>query len=230
MILYFDFDGTIANTAPAVVQAMQGAFRTHNLPVPLQARIVNAMGLALPSMVEGLAGKPLPPQKVAEIIQTYRALYAELPAAMITLFPGMKTLLERAHAHDMTMAIVTSKKTDALQRNLADLGIAGLFSTLVGSDMTARHKPEPDPVEEAQAQLGFPAGPELVIGDSGYDMMMGRSAQLPTCGVTWGSQNASALRQAGADYVATTPEELWDVIEAQAATPAASAPRSGTPG
>ena len=52
----------------------------------------------------------------------------------------------------------------------------------------------------------------LMVGDANYDILMGRAAGCRTCGVTYGNQSASALRDAGADYLIDDFIELVNIV------------------
>jgi phosphoglycolate phosphatase len=85
--------------------------------------------------------------------------------------------------------------------------IKGLFVTLQTAD---RHpsKPHPSMVYQALADAGADASDAVVIGDTVYDIHMGRAAGTRTVGVNWGYHSVAELRAAGADYIAESMDDL----------------------
>ena len=65
----------------------------------------------------------------------------------------------------------------------------------------ARGKPHPETVERARERFPAPAQRTLVVGDTSFDMQMGRAAGVATCAVTYGMHSGAALRALRPDYV-----------------------------
>jgi phosphoglycolate phosphatase len=73
-------------------------------------------------------------------------------------------------------------------------------------------KPAPDLLLEAASQIGVAPGNCWYIGDSTWDMMASRAAEMPAIGVTTGATDAAGLRAAGADVVIGGLPELRDEL------------------
>jgi phosphoglycolate phosphatase len=63
-------------------------------------------------------------------------------------------------------------------------------------------------VYQALADAGANASDAVVIGDTVYDIHMGRAAGTRTVGVNWGYHDVAELRAAGADYIAESIDDL----------------------
>ena len=79
-----------------------------------------------------------------------------------------------------------------------------------------RHPSKPDPAMllAAMAEAGAAPGDTVMIGDTAYDIAMARAAGVRALGVAWGYHDAQELLAAGAEAVATTPEELEALLDA----------------
>jgi phosphoglycolate phosphatase len=108
--------------------------------------------------------------------------------------------------------VATGKSDRGLERCLDHHGIKGLFVTLQTAD---RHpsKPHPSMVWQALADAGAEAADAVVIGDTVYDIHMGKAAGCRTIGVAWGYHPLDELSAAGADHLVETMEELMHAIE-----------------
>jgi phosphoglycolate phosphatase-like HAD superfamily hydrolase len=119
-------------------------------------------------------------------------------------------LQKLAHLHDML--IVTSKRSPLARYNLESFRIDHYFRHIIGSDNVEHYKPHPDPVYKARATLAGRPAVEWVIGDADTDIMMGKSAGVKTCAVTWGAHPRARLEAAKPDYIVDSFEELSEIV------------------
>lgn len=105
------------------------------------------------------------------------------------------------------LGVATGKSDRGLQRCLDHHAIKGLFVTLQTAD---RHpsKPNPSMVHQAMADAGADSGTTVMIGDTVYDILMGKAAGCRTIGVSWGYHPVSEMRDAGADKIAENMDDL----------------------
>ena len=73
-------------------------------------------------------------------------------------------------------------------------------------------KPSPESLEALIAQNGYQKRDTLYVGDSNVDVMFAHNAGVKVCGVSWGFRGAAELREAGADYIVNSAEELYNLI------------------
>ena len=74
-------------------------------------------------------------------------------------------------------------------------------------------KPKPKPVLKTLAAMHYASNETLVVGDMAVDIMMGSNAGTKTCGVTWGNGTREELKEAGADFIISKMEELFEIVE-----------------
>ena len=74
-------------------------------------------------------------------------------------------------------------------------------------------KPNPEPVLNVLAALGYEASETLVVGDMNVDILMGVNAGAKTCGVTYGNGTKKELEEAGADYIIDSIDKLIGIVE-----------------
>jgi phosphoglycolate phosphatase len=83
----------------------------------------------------------------------------------------------------------------------------GCFITIQTAD-TSPSKPHPDMIVRALRETGAEAIKTVMIGDTGFDMSMARSAGVHAIGVTWGYHDHSQLVTEGAERIVDTFDEL----------------------
>lgn len=176
------------------------------------------IGVPIETSFPRLMGGDPAPELVAELISTYRRINAELAPEMLRLFPGIPDMLDRLKAAGFVHSIVTSKKTATALANLDQHRLRHLFAVVIGSDLCAKHKPDPEPAFACLRALGYaaPSSPPppgtLVVGDSTHDIRMAVGAGIAGFGVSWGVHPPEQLKNAGAAAVALNCEDLVQIV------------------
>jgi phosphoglycolate phosphatase len=98
------------------------------------------------------------------------------PVALARPVTDLKPLFERLRRRVRLFAVATSDDRDPTVRTLESLGIAGEFAGLACADDGIPNKPAPDPVLRLCERLGVPPHRTAVVGDSPFDLRMGRAA------------------------------------------------------
>jgi len=193
-LIVFDWDGTILDSAGAIVGAIQAACRDLDLPVPeaSTARHVIGLGLgdALRQAVPHLAEAQYP-----AMVERYRFHYLSADHEL-ELFSGIRELLAELRGAGKDLAVATGKSRAGLDRALRHSGLAPLFSASRCAD-ECFSKPHPQMLEELIGELGFEAGRTVMIGDTSHDLLMARNAGVDGVAVTYGAHPASHLLEHG---------------------------------
>ena len=198
--IIFDFDGTLADTAPLIIATMQAAIRELDLPLRTNEECRASIGLRLEYIPAALW--PGLPDLSARYAAAYRRIFDEMKHQLhVTLFPGVSETLRCLKADGINMAIASSRSHGSLVEYVGGFDMSGYFGMLIGGNDVEKGKPAPDPVIKILNTLGWNAADTLVVGDAAVDILMGRSAGTVTCGVTYGNGTRRALAEAGADFI-----------------------------
>jgi len=210
----FDCDGTLVDGQANICMAMENAFEDAGLVAPTRLEIRRVVGLSLVESMRTLL--PDAADLVHEdMAERYRASFLTLRNNGLVdepLYDGMAALLSAMDESGWLLGVATGKSDRGLIRCLDHHAIRGLFVTLQTAD---RHpsKPHPSMVYQALADAGVDAKDAVVIGDTVYDIHMGRAAGTRTVGVNWGYHHVDELREAGADFIAESMDELKQYLE-----------------
>ncbi len=212
-LIIFDFDGTLGDTRRNIVTTMQMTIAELGLPCRSDTECSSTIGLPLYGCFEALY-----PDTDKEIIQqctdTYRRIFQEnLQTIKPQTFPKVVETLSALKEQGLTLAIASSRSHASLVELTHDLGISDVISYLIGADDVEKAKPNPEPVLNILAALGYEASETLVVGDMDVDIMMGVNAGAKTCGVTYGNGTKKELEKAGADYIINSIDELIEIVE-----------------
>ncbi|RYH08961.1 HAD-IA family hydrolase [Tropicimonas sp. IMCC6043] len=204
-LVVFDVDGTLVDSQAHILAAMARAFDGIGRPVPPRDEVLSIVGLSLAVAVARLA-PDLDAESQAALVEGYKAGFADIRMSgaadeMSPLYPGALDALDGLLAReDLLLGIATGKSRRGLDHLLAAHRLTGRFAT----EQVADHhpsKPHPSMLLAALAETGVEARDGVMIGDTSYDMEMGRAAGLRTIGVSWGYHPARALLAAGAEIV-----------------------------
>jgi phosphoglycolate phosphatase len=202
----FDFDGTLADTRAAVVATVTQTLDRLGAAPLSAAAVVERMGLPL-SEVFVAAG--LPPPAIADAVVLYRRLFPD-NAGSIALFPEVDTCLGVLATRGLPLTVASSRGRESLDALLDALQIRSRFHSVLGEEDAARKKPAPDLVLALAERLALAPSQMLVVGDTTYDIEMGRAAGAHTCGVVYGAHDAERLTRA---------QPTW-LVDSLAAVPA----------
>lgn len=188
-LLIFDWDGTLADTHPAVVRCMQQAAADLELPVPEVEHISDAYGLPLEDMVCQLF-----PTADGKIFQNKFYHYCLKDNNRDQLFDDALHALNTLQDNNYLMAIATNKERRALLASLNNLKLDHYFCALrCGDDGFA--KPQPEVLHGILDELAV--GPEhaVMIGDSRFDMLVAQNAKVDAIAICCNAQVKQELSQ-----------------------------------
>ncbi len=195
----FDVDGTLIDSQHNIVAAMTLAYRTHGLAAPDPAAVRRIIGLTLVEAVAQLRPGDEPSRHQA-IAQSYKDAFfvlRERPDHDEPLFPGVGAALDRLEADGWILGIATGKSRRGLEAMIERHGFRGRFVTCQTADGNPG-KPHPAMVLRAMEEAGALPERTVMIGDTTFDMQMGRAAKAWAAGVAWGYHPPSDLTTAGA--------------------------------
>ncbi len=189
-LLVFDWDGTLIDSAGAIVWCIQSACRDLGLPVPDDARASHVIGLglqdALAYAIPGLA-----PTEYGRVVERYRHHFLARDP-QIPLFPGTQAMLAGLRRRGHVLAIATGKSRAGLARALDNTGLRPLFASSRCADQCTP-KPAPDMLLELMAELGTSDANTLMIGDTVHDLQMAAHAGVPAVAVSYGAHAKADL-------------------------------------
>lgn len=193
MLLIFDWDGTLMDSADKIVGCMQRASLRCGLAEPSDAAVRHIIGLGL-----GEAVAQLHPGINAAGIERMRETYAEeyiaADQAPCTFFPGVEAVLAQCQAEGHLLAVATGKSRRGLDRILKRDGMERYFHASRCADETLS-KPNPLMLQEICEELAVPPAEAIMVGDTSYDLEMARNIGMASVGVSYGAHAVDTLRQ-----------------------------------
>lgn len=183
-LIVFDWDGTLADSANAIVFSIQGAARDLGVTEPSNEEARYVIGLGLSEAIEHLF-PGLTSQNLTLLSERYRHHYLAQDKK-ISLYKGASEIIRALHAENFLLAVATGKSRAGLNRAFKSSGLGSFFHASRCADETFS-KPHPAMLLELMSQLGVEANRTLMIGDTTHDLQMATNACVSGVGVTYGA-------------------------------------------
>jgi phosphoglycolate phosphatase len=188
-IVVFDLDGTLVDTAPDLINALNFVLDREGLPpVPLHSAR-NMIGAGSRKLIERgleLEGRAATPADVDRLTADFIDHYAAHIADESRPFPGLESALDDLATRGYRFAVCTNK-LEWLSKLLLDrLGLASQFSAICGADTFGVSKPDPAILQQTVLRAGGQLSAAIMVGDAGPDIGVARRAGIPVIGVEFG--------------------------------------------
>ena len=185
----FDLDGTLVDTAPDLIAALNYVLDREGIPpLPLQSAR-NMIGAGARKLIErGLEvdGRAMSVSDIDRLLRDFIDYYAAHIAVESRPFEGLEAALDDLGAQGYQFAVCTNKLEWLSKRLLDELGLSPRFSAICGADTFGVAKPDPVILQQTVARAGGHIGATIMVGDAGPDVGVARRAGIPVIGVEFG--------------------------------------------
>ena len=185
----FDLDGTLVDTAPDLINALNFVLDREGLPpVPLHSAR-NMIGAGARKLIErGLEveGREASPAELVRLTDDFIGYYAEHIADTSRPFDGLDRALDDLAALGCRFAVCTNKLEWLSKRLLDRLNLSSRFAAICGADTFGVSKPDPAILRQTVARAGGELSSTVMVGDAGPDIGVARRAGVPVIGVSFG--------------------------------------------
>ena len=207
----FDLDGTLADTAEDLADALNGVLQQRSLkPIPFELirPVVSNGADALIHLGFGVSPGDDDYPGIREDLLT---IYRNNIANKTRLFPGMADVLDSIENSGRNWGIVTNKPSWLTAPLIKALNLHERAVCIVSGDTTAKRKPDPQPMLYASNEAGSQCHECLYVGDAERDIEAGRRAGMKTLTALFGyigeNDNPDTW---GADGMINQPSEILD--------------------
>jgi N-acetyl-D-muramate 6-phosphate phosphatase len=209
----FDLDGTLLDTAPDMIRALNeicAEEHTHSVTYERARCFVSngAVGLLQ------LAFPNFDPLQNPALHRRYLERYAENLALETRLFPHFDSLLSMLEQAAVPWGVVTNKPGHLTEPLMAAMGLGVRSACTVSGDTLPERKPHPRPILFALERIGADPSRSIYVGDARRDIEAGRAAGTTTVAALYGyvepGQNPADWE---ADHVVGSPLDLIALLK-----------------
>jgi phosphoglycolate phosphatase len=214
--IVFDLDGTLVDTAPDIIRAVNYALETAGEPPGAEVLlrpVISAGSRAMLAHRLADLGRSIGASELDAMYASLLAYYAENIAVESRPFSGMPEALSRLAARGATLAVCTNKRESHSRLLLSTLGLDGHFRALAGVDTYPWCKPDPRHLTSVIAAAGGRPERAVMVGDSDTDVRTAQAAGIPVVAVTFGYPDPRhPIESLGAEAVISHYDELEEAV------------------
>ena len=211
--IFFDLDGTLADTAPDLVAAANQLLIARNL-APKQYEVLRPCASAgARGLIDGAFGIDPDHPDFIPLRDEFFTNYEKALLVNSVLFDGVEHLLDQLDGAKLPWGIVTNK-SERFTNPLTELmGLRQRAASTVSGDTTAYSKPHPEPILHAARIANIDPSKSVYVGDDLRDIVAGKAAGMKTIAAAYGYCGCEEPPEAwGADYLVRHPKELLQII------------------
>ena len=210
--LFFDLDGTIAYTIPAILEGLNATMRHFGYPEHDETALLRFINTGARKLIErAMPEAERTEAQIDAVLAYYDDAYAECYLHTDETYPGLDKAIRTLHDRGYRIAVITNKQHRMVQ-GLCDQLLPGLVELAIGQRNGYPTKPDPTVPLAMAAELGVKPEEVALIGDSDVDMITAKNAGFLPVGVAWGYRSVEVLREAGAAVIVDKAAELTEIF------------------
>jgi len=207
--VFFDLDGTFADTAPDLAASLNQLLTEHGQPtLPLEI-IRPTVSLGGNAMIQLAFTIDESAEEFSELRQRFLEIYNQRMHSSTKLFPGMGKVLQTLESEHILWGIITNKPGWLTEPLMQKLDMEKRAACIISGDTTNYRKPHPAPMHHACEITNSEPAHTLYVGDAQRDIDAGRAAGMHTLIAKYGYISADEdPGQWQADGMVAHPNEI----------------------
>jgi phosphoglycolate phosphatase len=208
--ILFDLDGTLSDPKPGITRSIQFALEKLGREVPPADDLTWCIGPPLLGSLEKILGDRA---EAEEALRLYRERFAEIGLYENALYPGILSALATLSGDGHRLFVATSKPTVFADRIIAHFELSDFFEAVYGSELDGTRTDKGELLAHIVRETGIDPQAATMIGDRSHDIIGARKNGMQTLGVLYGYGSEAELRNAGADALVRSPDELPGLLD-----------------
>lgn len=211
--LLFDLDGTLLDTAPDFILAINKQLRTHGRQPLAENAIRTSVSHGSIGMIESVYGIKQDHPNFESLKEEFLEIYLSNIAEKTELFEGLQQVLDNCEQRNIPWGIVTNKPLKYTAPLMAELGLDQQSATTICPDHVTNPKPDPEALILACSQINIAPSDCIYIGDHIRDIQAGRNAGMRTIAAEWGYiEEFENITEWKADWMVKTSVDLNSLL------------------
>ena len=206
--ILFDLDGTLTDSGPGIMNCAKMALEHYGIYVDNEKDLRTFVG---PPLHDSFVRFGVPAEEADEAIRIYRSRYLTVGKFENTPYPGVRELLEKLQRDGHKLYVATSKPESTSIEILDHFDLAKYFTRICGATMD-RSRSSKEAVIAYLLESADPGSEKIMVGDTAFDVIGANAHGIPAIGVSWGYGLVEDMQKAGAAAIATSMDELYDIL------------------
>jgi phosphoglycolate phosphatase len=212
--LLFDLDGTLVDTAPDLLGALNAVLLSESRQPVNPHTLRHMVGHGARALIEqamAATGEPVTAEQLPVLVDRFIAHYRDHIVDGSRPFPDVPETLEHLKRQGARLAVLTNKPQVLTEPILEALELSQFFGVICGSGRYDYNKPDARVVAHVVRELGGAGAGTVIIGDSAVDVATARAARVPIILLSYG-YTPHPVHTLGADTVIDSFRELGETL------------------
>lgn len=212
--IIFDFDGTLADTIPAICEGVNLTMKKYGYPEHTEDEVRTFINHGARNLIQHAMPRDLQSNEalVDRVFADYDRLYGSVCLHTDRCYDGMRELVQRLHGSGLKIGVLSNKQEHYVKELCENVLTQGTYDATQGVIFGKPPKPDPYLSRRITEALSVDPSECILVGDSDVDIQTAKNAGMMHIGVAWGYRDADFLRVHGATLLAHTPKELEKII------------------
>lgn len=195
-IIVFDFD-VIHDVTDSIVSSLQATINELGLPrrsddecrnmIALKKRVIEIPAILFPDTIIDHE----------QFARTYLRILDKVILKEITVYPQVMDTLQELNRRGMKICMISERKTHSTLDDICkSTGLTSVINCVLGKDDVSESRPSPEAINIILKKFNAKAEEVILVGDTIFDVMMAKSAEVAFCGVTYRSGKKEDLTDA----------------------------------
>lgn len=211
----FDLDGTLTDTLDSLTFSVNETLKEMGL-LPVTAKkcrefVGNGARVLMEKSLLEAGETDL--GRLDEAMSIYGRIFDANCTYHVVPYEGIWDMLRAMRQEGLELAVLSNKPHRQAVHVVESVFGREMFRQIQGQKENIPRKPDPTAALQIAEELGISLEDTIYVGDSEVDIATGTNAHMMTIGVTWGFRGRAILQEAGARYIAGTPEEIMKLIK-----------------
>ncbi|MBO5936958.1 MAG: HAD family hydrolase [Clostridia bacterium] len=209
--ILFDLDGTLTDPGEGITNSVAYALKKYGIEVADRRELYKFIGPPLKDSFMKYYG--FCEDKAEQAIAYYREYFRDTGIFENRVYGGIEDMLKTLYDDGKKIVLATSKPEGFAVRILEHFELKKYFAVVAGASMDSSRSKKGDVIAYAISLCdGFCRDSAVMIGDREHDIIGAKENGLKSIGVLYGYGDEAELRNAGADYIAITPEDILKLV------------------
>lgn len=211
----FDLDGTLTDTLDSLTYSVNETMKELKLPEITREQcrmfVGNGAKVLIRKTLEaaGVSEK----EYFAPAFQVFQRIFDQNCTYRVKPYEGIVPLLEKLKTQGMKLGVLSNKPDRQAVHVVRSIFGEGTFDIVWGQKEGVPRKPDPCALLKMGTELGTDPSEIIYVGDSEVDIQTGAAAGIRTVLVSWGFRTREDLRQAKAERIVDSTEEILEITE-----------------
>ena len=213
-IIFFDFDGTIVDSAPGIKASVQYALRHFGIEETREDILNMFIG---PPLFDAFSKHyNMAPEDADTAVAKYRENYNDNNAmTMFTVYDGVEEMLRNLKEDGYTLCVASAKPTLYIKKMLDSADLSRYFYFINGASFDESKRTKSAVIAETIEVNKFSKERILMVGDRENDVTGAIKNGIDVLGVLYGYGDEKELKDAGCKVVAESPDDVVRKVKSE---------------